>query len=43
MLDSGATLVVRPDSGDPVAIVLQTVRALDASFGSTVNGKGGVC
>ncbi|AKM38741.1 nicotinate phosphoribosyltransferase [Burkholderia contaminans] len=40
VLDSGATLVVRPDSGDPVAIVLQTVRALDASFGSTVNGKG---
>ncbi|MBR8315102.1 nicotinate phosphoribosyltransferase [Burkholderia dolosa] len=40
VIDSGATLVVRPDSGDPVTIVLQTVRALDASFGSTVNGKG---
>ncbi|MBN3726597.1 nicotinate phosphoribosyltransferase [Burkholderia sp. Ac-20379] len=40
VIDSGATLVVRPDSGDPQAIVLRTVRALDASFGSTVNGKG---
>ncbi|KWZ29647.1 nicotinate phosphoribosyltransferase [Burkholderia anthina] len=40
VLDSGATLVVRPDSGDPVTIVLQTMRALDASFGSTVNGRG---
>ncbi|AJY10102.1 nicotinate phosphoribosyltransferase [Burkholderia dolosa] len=40
VIDSGATLVVRPDSGDPVTIGLQTVRALDASFGSTVNGKG---
>jgi nicotinamide phosphoribosyltransferase len=40
VIDSGATLVVRPDSGDPATIVLRTVRALDASFGSTVNGKG---
>ncbi len=40
VIDSGATLVVRPDSGDPRSIVLQTVRALDASFGAAVNGKG---
>nr|WKF61493.1 hypothetical protein HUO10_006024 [Paraburkholderia busanensis] len=40
VLDSGGTLVIRPDSGDPQTIVLQTLRALDASFGSTVNGKG---
>lgn len=40
VLDSGATLVIRPDSGDPRTIVLQTLRALDASFGSVVNGKG---
>ncbi|MFM0185261.1 nicotinate phosphoribosyltransferase [Paraburkholderia nemoris] len=40
VLDSGGTLVIRPDSGDPLTIVLQTMRALEASFGSTVNGKG---
>lgn len=40
VLDSGGTLVIRPDSGDPLTIVLQTMRALDASFGSTVNSKG---
>ena len=40
VLDSGATLVIRPDSGDPRTIVLQTLRALDASFGSVVNSKG---
>jgi nicotinamide phosphoribosyltransferase len=40
VLDSGGTLVIRPDSGDPLAIVLQTLRALEASFGSTVNSKG---
>ncbi|CAH2909359.1 MAG: Nicotinamide phosphoribosyltransferase (EC [uncultured Paraburkholderia sp.] len=40
VLDSGGTLVIRPDSGDPRSIVLQTLRALEASFGSTVNSKG---
>ncbi|MGF6770754.1 nicotinamide phosphoribosyltransferase [Paraburkholderia sp. GAS199] len=40
VLDSGGTLVIRPDSGDPLSIVLQTMRALEASFGSTVNGRG---
>ncbi|MFM0736177.1 nicotinate phosphoribosyltransferase [Paraburkholderia xenovorans] len=40
VLDCGGTLVIRPDSGDPLTIVLQTMRALEASFGSTVNGKG---
>ncbi|MEA3088448.1 MAG: nicotinamide phosphoribosyltransferase [Paraburkholderia sp.] len=40
VLDSGGTLVIRPDSGDPLTIVLQTMRSLEASFGSTVNGKG---
>jgi nicotinamide phosphoribosyltransferase len=39
VIDSGATVVIRPDSGDPRDIVLRTVRALDASFGSTLNGK----
>ncbi|RDK03362.1 nicotinate phosphoribosyltransferase [Paraburkholderia lacunae] len=40
VLDSGGTLVVRPDSGDPQTIVLQTLRALETSFGSKVNSKG---
>ncbi|CAE6829933.1 nicotinate phosphoribosyltransferase [Paraburkholderia nemoris] len=40
VLDSGGTLVIRPDSGDPLTIVLQTMRALEASFGATVNSKG---
>ncbi|WP_322095293.1 nicotinate phosphoribosyltransferase [Paraburkholderia bannensis] len=40
VLDSGATLVIRPDSGEPVDIVMKTVRALDASFGSTLNSRG---
>ncbi|MFT7776529.1 MAG: nicotinate phosphoribosyltransferase [Roseateles sp.] len=40
VIASGATVVIRPDSGDPVTIVLRTVRALDAAFGSDVNAKG---
>lgn len=40
VLASGATLVVRPDSGDPPAMVRLAVRALAAKFGTTVNGKG---
>jgi nicotinamide phosphoribosyltransferase len=37
---SGATLVVRPDSGEPVEIVAETLKLLDETFGSTLNGKG---
>jgi nicotinamide phosphoribosyltransferase len=40
VLNSGALLVVRPDSGDPNAVVLQTVQSLERSFGSTLNAKG---
>ncbi len=40
VLDSGATVVIRPDSGDPATVVCDVVRALDAAFGSTVNEKG---
>ncbi|HEX7910227.1 MAG TPA: nicotinate phosphoribosyltransferase [Paraburkholderia sp.] len=39
VIDSGGTLVIRPDSGDPRTIVLQTLRALEASFGSVENSK----
>jgi nicotinamide phosphoribosyltransferase len=40
VIRSGATLVVRPDSGDPVEVVHQCMVLLDEAFGSTVNGKG---
>lgn len=40
VLESGATLVVRPDSGYPPAIVVETLRALEAHYGARVNSKG---
>lgn len=40
LLDSGATVVIRPDSGDPAMVVRDVVRILDEQFGSTVNEKG---
>ncbi len=40
VVDSGATLVVRPDSGDPVEVVSKTVALLAEKFGAEINGKG---
>ena len=40
VIDSGATVVIRPDSGDPDVVCRQLVQKLDAKFGSTVNSKG---
>jgi nicotinamide phosphoribosyltransferase len=40
VIDSGATVVIRPDSGDPLRIVPELLRLLEARFGSRVNGKG---
>jgi nicotinamide phosphoribosyltransferase len=40
LLDSKATFVARPDSGNPVLNVIKIVRILDARFGSVVNAKG---
>jgi len=40
VIKSGATVVVRPDSGDPVSVVHECIELLDEAFGSTVNGKG---
>ncbi len=37
---SGATPVIRPDSGDPPFVVLRTVQTLEAKFGATTNKKG---
>lgn len=38
--NSGSTLVVRPDSGDPTKVVVETINRLMAKFGYTVNSKG---
>lgn len=40
VIDSGATLVVRPDSGDPVAVVTKCALLLEKTFGATLNSKG---
>lgn len=40
VIDSGATLVVRPDSGVPHEVVLKLLEILDDKYGSTVNEKG---
>lgn len=40
ILNSGGTLVVRPDSGDPVEVTLKCVELLGEAFGFTVNKKG---
>lgn len=40
VIDSGAMLVIRPDSGDPKTVVCQIARILDARFGSKINTKG---
>lgn len=37
---SGATWVIRPDSGDPVQMPVELVRRLAKTFGFTVNTKG---
>lgn len=40
LLESGGTLVVRPDSGDPKVVVLKTIQLLEKKFGSKTNSKG---
>ena len=40
MIASGATVVIRPDSGDPLRIVPDVLQRLEARFGSRVNAKG---
>jgi len=37
---SGATIVVRPDSGDPTIVPVDCIDMLAQKFGSTENGKG---
>lgn len=40
VIAKGGTLVIRPDSGDPVAVTLRCIQILDEKFGHTVNEKG---
>ena len=40
VIDSGATIVIRPDSGDPTTVVLHTMRILEDMFGVSTNLKG---
>lgn len=40
VIDSGATIVVRPDSGDPPMVIMQCLQILDKHFGHTINSKG---
>lgn len=40
IIDSGATIVIRPDSGDPLEINQKLIRILGDKFGYTINDKG---
>lgn len=40
VIDSGAVVIIRPDSGHPPSVVLKTAQLLDEKFGHTVNKKG---
>ncbi len=40
ILRSGATLVIRPDSGEPIEVVSKCLSLINDKFGSTVNTKG---
>ena len=40
VIDSGATVIIRPDSGDPIMIVNELLYALEGRFGSMCNNKG---
>ena len=40
VIDSGATVVIRPDSGDPIEVVSKVTNLLAERFGTTENSKG---
>lgn len=40
VIDSGATVVIRPDSGDPVTVVTKVAHLLANRFGYTLTAKG---
>ncbi len=40
VIDSGATVVIRPDSGEPIEVVSKITHILADKFGTTTNSKG---
>lgn len=40
VVDSGATVVIRPDSGEPVEVVSKVAALLGEKFGTDINSKG---
>ncbi len=40
VIDSGATIVIRPDSGEPIEVVSRVAKILGEKFGTTINSKG---
>ena len=40
IIDSGATVILRPDSGSPIEVVVKALKMLDEKFGSVSNNKG---
>ena len=40
VIDSGATIVIRPDSGEPVEVVSKVAKILGEKFGTIINSKG---
>lgn len=40
VIKSGATVVIRPDSGEPAVVVTKCLKLLESKFGSTINEKG---
>lgn len=40
VIDSGATVVIRPDSGEPIEVVSRVAHILGEKFGTTTNSKG---
>ncbi|EHY52840.1 hypothetical protein HRR83_007609 [Exophiala dermatitidis] len=40
VIQSGSTILVRPDSGDPATVISETLEGLINKFGSTTNSKG---
>lgn len=40
VVDSGATIVIRPDSGEPIEVVSKVAHILGEKFGTTINSKG---
>ncbi|NRA88078.1 MAG: nicotinate phosphoribosyltransferase [Rhizobiales bacterium] len=40
VINNGGTIVIRPDSGDPIEIVTETIIKLMEKFGHSINSKG---